>query len=456
MPSSNTAPQPVVQCGQCKMAQGNSCVQAPVGTLDPLCNGGQCDQYGGCVNLSGGKKLVGRGAICGDGWCNTEKGEDRGNCPAECTNAQVQTVVPQQANTITQPSYPTQYPQGQYPQGQYPGQYGQNEGQYPQGGLRNFGPSEEDMERMRKEQFVMMKKGIRQFTRGVDQMRRFVQRLKPRLARQGVGIPPELENALAKAPELVKKFEAVQSFEEVEALMEDMQDIGMAMQEWGPRLGELEQLAGMLTRADKDVKNMYRAFKRLQTAAKRRQELLDPVRELEGMVGALTKVVAEAKGLAKTDPESAMDKVQEFYDSTEEVWNLVSLMDMVQNLQKGLTQARSELAAGDRRVRTLERSGTADPSVIEDLKAALNEIRETLPELQALVKAKPVDYEVVRDAAEAFWEKIKEFENMMAEQGQSFYVPTVKQGAGLEVDIPEGFISTVPQSASSPMEELAP
>ncbi|MBI4122561.1 MAG: hypothetical protein HY462_01035 [Parcubacteria group bacterium] len=222
----------------------------------------------------------------------------------------------------------------------------------------------------------------------------------------------------------------------------------MIMQEWGPRMGDLDRLAGMLSQADRDLRNMSRAFTRTKNLPKRRPELTDAVKELEAMVGVFTKRVADAKTLAKTDPEGALDLLESFYGESEEFWNAVALVDMVSNISRGLSQANTELRRNEQKIRTLERNKTVDAETIAALKDMLAGIREALPELRAVVAKRPIDYEEVKIVAEDFWNQIQEFENLMAETGQSFYAPTIKGGAGIEVDIPDGFIAS-PSSGSS-------
>lgn len=298
------------------------------------------------------------------------------------------------------------------------------------------------MKRMKEEQFRQMKRGMDQFSRGVTQMKRFVDRAKARLEKQGVGIPLELINAMAKAPELLAKLKAAKTIEEFEDLMGDMQDIGMIMQEWGPKMGELERLGQMLSQASRDLRNMSTNFKRVKRAAARRPELADALKEVEAMLGVMGKKAADAKALAKADPEGALELVEDFYGNSEEYWNTVAIIDMVANVTRGLSQANSEIRRAETRIRNLERSKQADKEVIAALKEMITSIKESLPELRAVLARRPVDYEEIKFAAESFWEQIQEFENLLSEQGQGFYAPTVKSGQGINIDIPEGFLGS--------------
>ena len=416
------APAPVQYCGQCQTSQNGKCVKAPVGTLDPLCNGGQCDFYGGCIQLARDKKLVGNGAVCGDRFCDIEKDENKENCSSECSNE------PKRSQSTTQyQSEPSNRPVE-----------GQN-------GSENI-MSEEQQRQNQDQQFKMMKKGIDQFARGVKDMQKYISRIKTKLARVGVNIPPELENALNRAPELITKFKNAKSVEEVESLMADMEDIAYVMQDWGPRLGDLERLGEMIKQADQQVKKMQSALKRAQNAAKRKTELVEPVIELETLFNELKALNADTKVLAKTDPESALDKIDEFFGNMEEYWNQVSFVDMITNLQKGLSSAKSQIAAAERRLKSLERTKKVDAQTIAELKDMLAEIKAKLPELQTLMKQKPIDYDAIQALGEELWDNVQMFENTMALYGQSNYLPILKTNSGVKFEAPQGFISSPNQS----------
>jgi len=334
--------------------------------------------------------------------------------------------------------YGNQYQQGQYQPGGPGDQYGQGPGMG-----QNMGPSEEEQQKMQEKQFQQMKKGTDQFAKGVTQMQKFVAKMKTTLAKSGVGIPAELTNALAKAPELVAKLKASKDMDEFQELMGDMQDIGMIMQDWGPKLGELQRLASMIKNLDKDIKNMRTNFTRVQKAAKKRPELAEPLIEAETMFSDMTKRVAEIKELAKTDPESAMDLVDEFYGNTEEFWNQISFLDMVSNMTKGLTQANTQIKQIETKIRAMAKAKGADQEMIATLKEMVAAVKAALPELKAAMAVRPVDYEEVKMLAEDFWMQLQDLQNMMADEGQSFYMPNVQQGQGINVNIPEGFIGSL-------------
>lgn len=268
--------------------------------------------------------------------------------------------------------------------------------------------NEQEMKRRQEEQLRMMKQRLNEFTRGFEQLKKLAERMKPRLARVGVGVPAELTNALARAPELVAKIKAATTVEEVEDAMFDLQDIGQTMQEWGPRFGDLMRLGDMLQQAQKTkIKELTRAQARVKGYVKTRPELTELVADLNQLAQDMTRAVADAKELAKTDPEAALDKLDDdFYGHMEEFWNLVATIDMVRDLRRGLRQADSEIRRADQTIRALERK-KAPAETIAQLKDLVGQIKTLLPQLREILKQRPVDYEALRDAAEEFWQLVR-------------------------------------------------
>lgn len=311
------------------------------------------------------------------------------------------------------------------------------ESQGPQG-MNGF--NEEQDKQRQEQQFKMMKQNLKQFSREITNMQKKVKQMGSRLKKLGVGMPPELVTALAEAPAAVKALEKASTFEEVEEGIGAAEDIAMVLQEWGPKLGEIERFATMLKQIDKDVKSMASTMKRLQTSAKRKLELQEPLAELGELWRAMQGYATEAKALAKTDPEAGQEKLDSFYDNTEEFWNQVSFIDMVSNMSKGLSKAKTELSRAERRVAALAKKKGMDPEAVAQAKEIVVNLKDLYNQLKRLIAAKPIDYEALAASAEEYWDIMQEFENMMAAYGDRIYMPKVNTGKGVNVVIPEGFI----------------
>ena len=191
--------------------------------------------------------------------------------------------------------------------------------------------------------------------------------------------------------------------------------------------------------ADREVKNLDRNVKRVQVYGTRNKALQEQVNELKIIAATMVKTVAEVKQLAKTDPGSALEKVEiDFYDRMEEFWNLVAEIDMVQNLSRGLSQARREISRNEQKVRTLERSKKVDAETVAELKNFIAELKELLADVQNLSKARASAQEIMY-AAEELWALFSEFENRMADLGQGFYDPNVKRGEDVSFRLRDSF-----------------
>ncbi|MEK7164455.1 MAG: hypothetical protein AAB779_00760, partial [Patescibacteria group bacterium] len=256
-----------VTCAAGQWQCNNACISTTAS-----CNG---------YNYNGTLVTAPSGTTCAAGYTWCASSQSCVNAVQPCYQTQTQPTnqqqqqTPDQTRTNQQQTNNQQFNQNDRQFNQNSNQGGPN-GQFGQGQF-NQGPSEADMKRqeeqekrMREQQFQQMKRGMSQFARGVTQMTRFAAQAKTRLAKQGVALPLELTNALAKAPELLAKLKAASTQEEFEDLMGDMQDIGMIMQEWGPKMGELQRLGGMLSQLNRDVRNMSTNFNRVKRAAARR------------------------------------------------------------------------------------------------------------------------------------------------------------------------------------------
>ena len=420
-------------------------MKAPFGTPDSRCGTkGVCDENGGCIILKTGQTAVGDGAICGNGFCDMNKGENKLNCPTECDNLPPG-GMPTNNNNQNQP-----YPPGSPNQGQFPGQnqngFQGQPGQFPggpggpNGQMGPGGPSDEEMQKMDEQRFQQMKKGLSQFSKGVDQMKKMIVRTEKKLKQCGVGIPPELKAALDKAPEIVTKIKGAKTPDELEDIMADVEDVGGAMQEWGPRFGDLQRLCNMIKQVDKKLKNVQRAAKRAQSYGKKNPAIQEIIDELNAMVALMADAAKSAKELAKIDAEAALDKIDnEFFGNMEELWNKVSLIDMMRNLKTGLSQADREIRANTTKITQLKKKKVSE-EIIEELTGLLDVVKEKVAELKVLSKQKGVDPEEIRFTGEELWQAVAEFENALSEQGAGYYMPTVKGGENVKFVMPEGFM----------------
>ncbi len=317
---------------------------------------------------------------------------------------------------------------------------GQDRGQRNEEKFSENSESGDDQEKKIDEgRLKQMKQGLSQFTKGISQFQKMVSKMKPKLAKLGVGIPAELEAALAKAPEILEQIKNAQSADEVEELMGDIQDIGDSMKEWGGKFGDLMKLGETLKQADKEVKNLQKAIKRLQTAAKQNPVAQEAINNLNTLASEMSQILQNAKELAKTEPDSALEKLEnEFFGRMEEFWNSVADADTIINITKGLGQAKKEIAKAKTKIKSLERNKKINPDDIQAIKDLVASAEEKLKVLESLAREKASAQDVQAVSGE-LWDVLKEYENKLSEIGQGSYKPNVQSGENINFQLPQAF-----------------
>jgi len=316
----------------------------------------------------------------------------------------------------------------------------QNRGQGSEEGFSEDSESGDDQDKkIDEERLKQMKQGLSQFTKGISQFQKMVSKMKPKLTKLGVGIPTELEAALAKAPEILAQIKSAQSADEVEELMGDIQDIGDSMKEWGEKFGDLMKLGEMLKQADKEVKNLQKAIKRLQTAAKKNPAAQETINNLNTMASEMSQILQNAKELAKTEPDSALEKLEnEFFGKMEEFWNSVAEADTIVNIAKGLGQAKKEIAKAKTKIKSLERNKKINSEDVQSIKEIVSSLEQKLAELTSLSQNK-ASAEEIQGASSELWDMFKEYENKLSEMGQGSYKPNVQSGENVNFELPQAF-----------------
>lgn len=339
--------------------------------------------------------------------------------------------------------------QGQFPgkgefrgaPGEFPGgpggqqRFDQGQGRGEQG---QFGEGQEFQPQVSEEQLKQMKRGLSQFVNGANQMKRFIDRAKPRLKKCGVGIPTEITSALDRVATIKTSIEAAKTPEDMMTIGDDIMDVGQTMQEWGPRLGDLTRTCEMFSFVTRDIAQLDRQVQRAITRAKNNPVLDTPVQQMKTLVDAMKQALTEAKDLAsKGEIEAAMDKVEAVNENREEIGALQGEIELLANLKSGLAQARREITRTERVIATLSRRGV-DAATIADLKEDIAAMKSKLTEIQNLSRQKG-SAEAIHDAVSEAWDTMQEIQNKLDELGYGLYETNVKESQGVNVKIPDAF-----------------
>lgn len=302
------------------------------------------------------------------------------------------------------------------------------------------GPSEEEMQKMDERRFQDMKRGLSQFARGAKMMKKSVSRMKTVINKCGVSVPAELENALNISDNLVGKIQAAQNADELEEIVGDVEDVGAVMQEWGPRLGDLHRLCQMLKQADKDIKQLERSVKRAEAndKANKKIDLTEIIAAYKNDINNLKEILSQAKELAKTDPEAALEKLEDdFYSQMDNVRNNQAAIDMALNASRGIRDAGREIKNYERQISSLKRK-KVDTAETEEL---LGSLKNKIEEIKNMIKGK-FDAEDLVDAVEETFDTREKLQDALQEIGGGpQMIPQIKEDKryNTNINLPDAY-----------------
>jgi len=307
-----------------------------------------------------------------------------------------------------------------------------------QGGQQ--GPSKEDMKKMDERRFKDMKRGLEQFSRGVKMMKKSASRMEGSINKCGVGLPEELKNALANSDNVINKIQAAQSADELEDAVGDVEDIGSVLQEWGPRMGDLQRLCQMLKQGDREMKQLERSLKRaeIRSQSNKKIDLSEIIANYKQDVENLRQALKSSKELSKTDPESAMEKIEdEFFGQMDNVRNNEMAIDMALNITRGLRDAKRELQNYQRQINSLKKK-KIDTADVEEQLASL---KTKLDEINNYLKGKFDAEELVSLVEETFDAREKLQDDLQELGGGPQTMPQIKANNtyNVRVNLPDSF-----------------
>ena len=311
---------------------------------------------------------------------------------------------------------------------------------YNQGPTGRPGPSEEEIKKMDERRFQDMKRGLSQFTKGVKSMKKSITRVKTAVNKCGVNLPEELTSAMANVDNLIGRIESAKTADELDEIVGDIEDIGAVMQDWGPRMGDLHRLCQMIKQAGKDQKQLERSLKRAEARdrANKKLDLTKILANFKNDIANLSQVLAEVRELAKTDAESALEKLEDdFYGQMDNVRNNERAIDMVFNIARGIRDANREIRNIEKQINNLKRK-KVDISEAQEL---LAQLKSQVQELQVLIKGS-FDPDDLIDQVEAAFKIREQLQDLMQQLGVGpQMMPQIQgtKGYNIQINLPEAF-----------------
>lgn len=324
------------------------------------------------------------------------------------------------------------------PQGE--GNNGQQGPQFNNNGGNNNGqqrPSEEQQKKMDEQRLKDMKRGMSQFSRSITMMKKSVAKNKTTLSKCGVSMPEELVNALNSSDSLVAKINGAKTADELDEAVGDIEDISSVMQDWGPRLGDLNRLCQMLKQADRDMKQLDRSLASYQKKNTAKMDISGILAEYKTNIDGMRQTLAQAKELAKTDADEALTKIEDdFYGNMDNVRNSEQAISMVLNIGQGIRQAASDIKRIDSSIKALKRK-KVDTA---DLEVQAADFKQQVEEIKTMIKGK-FDVEELISKVETAFDNRQQISDALQEYGIGNMAPQIKENKSMnvQVNLPDAF-----------------
>ncbi len=299
------------------------------------------------------------------------------------------------------------------------------------------GPSEEQQKKMDEQRLKDMKRGMSQFSRSITMMKKNVAKNKTALSKCGVSIPEELTNALNSSDSLVAKINSAKTADELDEVIGDIQDVGSVMQDWGPRMGDLNRLCQMFKQADRDQKQLDRSLASYTKKNSAKMDISEILAEYKTNIDGMRQTLAQAKELAKTDPDEALSKIEDdFYGSMDNVRNSEQAINMVLNISKGIRDAATEIKKIESNIKSLKKK-KLDTSAIEELTV---EFKQNMGEIKTMIKTK-FDVDELVSKVETAFDVREQINDAMQEFGVGMMAPQIKanNNMNVQVNLPDAF-----------------
>jgi len=305
------------------------------------------------------------------------------------------------------------------------------------GGNNQQGPSAEDQKKMDEQRLKDMKRGMSQFSRSITMMKKSVAKNKTALSKCGVNIPEELSNALNSSDSLVAKINDAKTADELDEVVGDIEDISSVMQDWGPKLGDLNRLCQMLKQADRDFKQLDRSLLSYQKKNTAKMDISEILAEYKTNIESMRQTLIQVKELAKTDAEEALIKLEDdFYGNMDNVRNSEQAISMVLNISQGIRQATSDIKRIDSSIKALKKK-KVDTA---DIEAQAADFKQQIAEIKVMIKSKFDVDELISKVENAF-DTREQITDALQEYGVGNMEPQIKENKSMnvQVNLPDAF-----------------
>lgn len=264
------------------------------------------------------------------------------------------------------------------------------------GEFGQFGPSEEEIEKMEQQRLEQERKmkmrGLHQMKRGLKQFVRMLERFKSKidkLDKQGVPIPAECRQNVEQALSTVQNLLTTEDPDVIETFdFSELQAIGEVLQECGPKIEQAAHLPRIIKQINAQINRLEKRLKSIETrAARANLDLGTILEQVRAQIAAFKTDLEQLK--TAEDPFELLESLPEQFD---DINQRINSLEAVFQLQKAIRNLNGQISRFEQIVKRLERKGEGaeERALLEELKQSVTELKgiklteetlELLPEI---------------------------------------------------------------------------
>ena len=223
-----------------------------------------------------------------------------------------------------------------------------------------------------------MKRELRLFERHIATIQTKVAQIE----KSKITVSAAIKETIVSAKDLARRVKSAKSYSDIQDVVEQIPDVGQALNDALPHLEELLRLPRVLRLVDRRIADGEKAIKQAGALAKRLK--LDAAENLEAMRGIITNAkstVAAVKIGGAT--EGLMDTLQEqVFDPLDNIFDLADNIRAAVSVRRSINQATANVKRYEARLRRLK-AGSEDRQTASELIGKFKEQLAGLKELSA-------------------------------------------------------------------------
>lgn len=318
--------------------------------------------------------------------------------------------------TGSMPNLPPNFEPGQIPEGQ-----------------PKMGPSDEQMQKMNEQRLTMMKKGASQMVKGMTNVKKQITKFEKQ-----VTIPTELKEAVTNIDTIIDTIKNSSDADEVQGAMDKFQDSIEVIQEWMPKLPKLAVLPKLLKQGEKEIAKAEKAYAADQKKiAKYGGDFASILTEFRTAIDNQKQVLTEIKDQIKTDPEEALDRIQDdFFGNLDNLWENEKVIQMALGLKKGLVQIGKDITQSEKLIAKLKKQKidvTELETIIAQAKIQYEELKQ-MNNKKETIENMIDQIDLLLETKQAFQDKVEDL------TGNYEYKAEMPKEQKFQMNIPAGFM----------------